>query len=109
VVQQDVPAIFIHIKPILISSSQARVEPDKRYLPESVIDYISTHGLYIDNQIKPLMSPQRYQHTLRVAKLAQVLAQTNNPKLALKAYIAAMCHDVAKEFSDEQTKKIVGH
>jgi HD superfamily phosphohydrolase YqeK len=53
------------------------------------------------------MSSKRYQHTLRVTELAMDIAKKVAPHLIIKAYIAGMYHDVGKEFSDKQVKKMI--
>jgi nicotinate-nucleotide adenylyltransferase len=52
--------------------------------------------------VKPLMSAYRFAHTLRVTRLAVSIAKAVAPELVDKAYIVAMCHDVAKEYSDDK-------
>lgn len=86
---------------INISSSQLRKNPSIKYLTKPIANYISANGLYIDEQIKPLLSPSRYQHTLRVMKLAMELTMKINKLLLKKVYIASMYHDVCKEFDDK--------
>jgi nicotinate-nucleotide adenylyltransferase len=54
------------------------------------------------------MSKKRYEHTLRVTKLVVELAKVINKKLVDSVYIAAMYHDVAKEFTDQQVLSLVG-
>jgi nicotinate-nucleotide adenylyltransferase len=61
----------------------------------------------MEEQIKSLMSAHRFQHTLRVCKLAQELAKSINNKLIEKAYIASMYHDIAKEMLESQSRKLI--
>ncbi|MDR0739282.1 MAG: nicotinate (nicotinamide) nucleotide adenylyltransferase [Mycoplasmataceae bacterium] len=103
----DVPASFVDINPVPISSSDLRKLPQNKYLTPKIANYIANHGLYINCQIKPLMSSKRYQHTLRVTELAMDIAKKVAPHLIIKAYIAGMYHDVGKEFSDKQVKKMI--
>lgn len=107
--KKDIPAEFLDINFIPTSSSALRQLPKIKYLTSSVAEYIATFGLYVINQVKPLMSLRRFQHTLRVAHLAVQIAKTISPILASKAYIAAMYHDVAKEMSSVQIKRLVKH
>jgi nicotinate-nucleotide adenylyltransferase len=55
------------------------------------------------------MSKKRLEHTLRVTNLALDICECTNIKLFKKAFLAAMYHDIAKEFSDQQIKKLVGN
>ena len=52
------------------------------------------------------LKPSRYGHTLGVVntaiKLAEIYGEDKN-----KAEIAALCHDVAKNMSDEELKKVI--
>jgi HD superfamily phosphohydrolase YqeK len=61
----------------------------------------------ITKQVKSIMSKTRYAHTVRVTHLAVKIANKVAPKLAEKVFIAAMFHDVSKEFSDDKTIKLV--
>jgi nicotinate-nucleotide adenylyltransferase len=82
-----------------------RIKPDVKFLTPPVTKYIANNGLYIEQQIKPLMSVDRFQHTLRVTKLAMDFAKFIDNRLTKKAYIAAMYHDVCKELSDKDIRK----
>jgi HD-GYP domain-containing protein (c-di-GMP phosphodiesterase class II) len=107
-IQKDVSAKFIDMKLVLTSSTELRSKPNVKYLTPAVANYIATHDLYLEEQIKPLMSAKRYAHTLRVNKLAMELATCINKELVLPAHIAAMCHDIGKELGDKQVLKLVG-
>jgi nicotinate-nucleotide adenylyltransferase len=61
----------------------------------------------ISKQVKTTMSKKRFAHTLRVTRLAIEIAKKVAPELVDKIFIAAMYHDVGKEFSDIQTTKLV--
>ncbi len=101
-------AIQLNIPETDISSQQLRVTPNKEFLNPKIAKYIAENGIYIQNQIKPLMSIYRFKHTLRVVETAQYIASVNYKNLIKKAYIAAMYHDVAKEFNDEKIIQLVG-
>lgn len=58
----------------------------------------------IKNDLKKILSKQRYEHSLLVAIHAKKLAKLYNVDEE-KAYIAGLVHDIAKEFSDEENKK----
>ncbi len=102
-------AIKLTIDETNISSKQLREKPNKKFLNLNVVKYIANNGVYAQTQIKSLMSDYRYQHTLRVAKTALEICSIKNKNLAKKAYLAAMYHDVAKEFNRDQILEIIGN
>lgn len=65
-------------------------------LTPEVLKYIVTNGIYLDTIIKPRMSSKRYKHTLSMAVLAKEIAKSNGID-EMKAYVAGMLHDIAKE------------
>lgn len=81
-------------------SSTAIKQGHIEMLDKNVLSYLANHGLCLDSLIKQKMSNKRYLHTLSVAKLAREFAQSNHLD-DLKAYIAAMMHDVAKEMDKD--------
>lgn len=60
----------------------------------------------IRDYLKDNLKPSRYGHTLGVVntaiKLAEIYGEDKN-----KAEIAALCHDVAKNMSNEELKKVI--
>ena len=56
--------------------------------------------------LKNFLSPFRYGHSIRVAEEAKRLAQHFHIDVN-KAYLAGLVHDIAKEFTDIQNKKII--
>ncbi len=60
----------------------------------------------IEENIKKNLSLFRYQHTMRVAKEAKALAKYYQLEEE-KAYIAGLLHDIAKEFSEEENKRLI--
>jgi DNA-directed RNA polymerase len=104
-----IPADFVNIKFVPISSSELRRLPQVKYLTPLVARHIATLGLYIYNQVEPLMSLERFQHTIRVTRLAIEIGRTISPLLAFNAHIAAMYHDIAKEMTNTEIKKLVQH
>jgi nicotinate-nucleotide adenylyltransferase len=94
--------IVINMPLIHIASSQLRAMPNPKFIPKPIINYIAQNGLYIEQQIKPLLSKSRYEHTLRVMKLALEIAKAIKYKFLKKVYVAAMYHDVCKEFDDKK-------
>lgn len=61
----------------------------------------------IHHRLKQDISPQRYKHTQGVVDAAVYLA-TKYGADKEAAYIAALLHDYAKDFSKEQTKDYIG-
>lgn len=100
-----------------ISSSFIRnnnIEECKSMLPKEVYEYIRDSGLYmgenkncswtvseIDNDLKKLLSPHRYSHTLGVALTSKEMAENYgvNPNTA---YLAGLLHDCAKYYTNEE-------
>lgn len=60
----------------------------------------------IKKDLKKNLSEYRYEHSLRVAEVASKLACVYqiDPNIA---YLVGLVHDVAKEFSEEENKKIL--
>lgn len=100
-------AILLNTNEINISSAELRSKPNKKYLSPKIIKYIANNGVYCAQQIKPLMSDYRYQHTLRVADTAIKISKNKSKAFIKKAYITAMYHDVAKEFNREQILELI--
>ncbi|WP_312641961.1 nicotinate (nicotinamide) nucleotide adenylyltransferase [Hydrogenoanaerobacterium sp.] len=103
-----------------ISSTQLRQmvkdqENLSSFLPEAVIEYIKTNGLYKTvkydfEQTKELLRQRvcekRYEHSLAVAEEAAKLAQIFGENQS-KAYFAGLIHDICKdETKDEQLQRI---
>lgn len=99
--------IIDNYQPINITSSQLRVEPNKQYLTPLVARFIATKGIYCPEQVKPLMSDYRYQHTLRVVDTAKKIANANHYPYPYKVYVAAMYHDIGKEMNEKQILSLV--
>ncbi len=86
-----------------VSSTRARVlagcgESTDELLPQKVADYIKTNGVYyrkLWSDVKPLLKPERWQHTLRVAfMVAENCQRIGWPEK--DAVTAAILHDGAK-------------
>lgn len=60
--------------------------------------------IQIDADLKRALSPFRYEHSIRVAKEAQILAHHYQLD-EKKAYLAGLIHDIAREFSKEENTK----
>ena len=82
--------------------------PTEAYLAPSVLKYINDHRLYLNGQfeaikrdLKALLKPSRYRHSLSVAKTAVYLAM-NIGYETYRPYLAGILHDCAKYMSDEE-------
>lgn len=89
----------------LVSSTLVRNFLSKD-VPALVKEYIAEKGLYLENKLKIDLSDLRYNHTLRVTRLALKIAKANKYDLK-KTYIAAMLHDCAKELPKETQIEII--
>lgn len=68
--------------------------------------YIFQNGLYFKETVEALCTPQRYEHSIRVAETARriAIAQHVDAKLA---YQAGLLHDITKAISKEDGAKII--
>lgn len=108
---ESLPSKFHFVKlkfpPIDISSTDLRVNPLKKYMDINIVKYIANSGIYCVNQIKQLMSKYRFDHTIRVTETALQIAKANHYTNLKEVYLAAMYHDVCKEFNEKQTLDLV--
>ena len=74
------------------------------YLPKSVISIVVQEGLYFDQICAAHVSQYRYEHSVAVAEVAVELAKAHHVD-PMKAYVAAMMHDVCKEMDKEEMKR----
>ncbi len=108
-----VPEIYyIDLSAIEISSNLLRdlisyEMPVEAYLAPSVLEYIQNHKLYLNSQfeaikrdLKTLLKPSRYAHSISVAKTAVSLAMTIGYE-TFRPYLTGLLHDCAKYLSDE--------
>ena len=85
-----------------------KAECVKRYLPETVWDYLQNNKLFskvtfseLDKEMQRILPRKRYLHSVAVAHLAAAYAVSveSDPE---RAMIAGILHDCAKAYSDEQ-------
>ncbi len=81
--------------------------PVEAYLAPAVLKYINDHNLYLNGQfeaikrdLKALLKPSRYRHSISVAKTAVYLAM-NIGYDTYRPYLAGILHDCAKYMGDE--------
>ena len=117
--QRDKPDAAIHIldfEPIEISSTKIRknIEKHSHLLPIGVKHYIKTHDLYngsqdifekIKSEVKKRISKKRFIHTMGVVEAAERLAEIYGEDME-KARLAAVLHDIAKEYSADKKRKL---
>lgn len=96
---------------IKCSSSELRQTLNVQELGQKNHDFILENGLYIQSKVKSYMSEHRYQHTLRVLDTVTKIAQSNNfsDEDVLRCQIAALLHDVAKQYTDQQLRTIISN
>ncbi|QKT05424.1 nicotinate-nucleotide adenylyltransferase [Mycoplasma sp. OR1901] len=84
------------------------IENDKisSYLDEKVMNYIQQKGLYLFEIIHNSLSARRAKHSSLTANFAAELAKKNGIS-ALKAYKAGILHDIAKEWSVENSRNFI--
>lgn len=72
------------------------------YLNRKVREYVFKNELYIKDIVKSKMSNKRFEHSLSVQKLSIELAQAHGLDVT-KASLAALLHDICKEFDEKTT------
>lgn len=114
----DKPAKHIFDKHIILSdpvfncsSSEMRLKPSVELLGQKNVDYINQNNLYLQHKIQSYMSERRYQHTLRVLSSITQFAMGNNfdDDDILRCQIAAILHDIAKQYTDQQLRSIISN
>ena len=82
-------------------------ELDSLNTTDSAIDYIIDNDLYFMKKIREMLVVERYLHSKSVAKLSYEIAKCNGLKDAKKALIAGLVHDIGKNISREEEKRIM--
>ncbi|MBE6114460.1 MAG: nicotinate (nicotinamide) nucleotide adenylyltransferase [Erysipelotrichaceae bacterium] len=102
-IQCDVP--YVKVDGLLHQASSQRVRSGSFiFVDEKVRQYIFDHELYIRDIVRSKMSDRRYAHSLSVRNVAMHLAKIHGLD-EHKASLAALLHDIAKEFDDETVEK----
>ncbi|MBN4083301.1 nicotinate-nucleotide adenylyltransferase [Mycoplasma sp. CSL10137] len=76
------------------------------YLDPKVMNYIQEKGLYLFEIIHNSLSARRAKHSSLTASFAAEIAKLNGVS-ALKAYKAGILHDIAKEWSVENSRNFI--
>lgn len=95
----EYPHIAIQTNLHPASSSEIR-RGNFMYLHENVRNYIFEKELYLKDIVHSRMSDRRFAHTLSVRKLSKELAKIHGLD-EHKASLAALLHDIAKEFDSK--------
>lgn len=92
--------------PLYNISSTAVRELQSLDTPLVVIHYILDHDLYFTPRLRSYYSRKRFEHVVSVADVAYQIAKSNglNPH---QAFLAALIHDIAKDFDKEEQRRIV--
>ncbi len=111
---------YMEVPALAISSSDIRKrvsenQPVKYLLPANVENYLYKHGLYnkeievdeaeINEKLKGWISHNRINHTVGVCGQAIVYAKQHGCDIR-KAYTAAIYHDIAKEITRDEKKRL---
>ena len=98
--------IFIDNDFNTISSSNIKESLITRNLPYKALKYINDNGLYAKTRLSHFLSPSRFDHSVRVAKLAYDLMLLFDKENAIKGWVAGLYHDICKEFDKENIEMI---
>ena len=99
---------YINLKSLNIntSSTELRSKPNRKYLDSKVLKFINDKGIYARDRLSLMVSDYRWEHCLRVGKIAKELAKSLKYYTLLdKAYVAGVYHDYAKEIPKEECLK----
>ena len=86
------------------STSVRRIENCE--LDDKVFDYMCDHGLYYLKDLKNLLSPKRFAHSVSVARLSRDIAKANHKNYNL-AFYAGLFHDVGKNVDDDKSYELL--
>lgn len=95
----------IEYEPIKASSTSVR-DGNFKHVDKKVVEYFTMNGLYLNSIVATYMSEKRFIHTKSMAQLAVEIASANDID-PMKAYVAGMLHDVAKEMDPKKAEKIM--
>lgn len=96
---------YIPLKTALHPASSSEIRNGNfMYLNDKVCQYIFEKELYLKNIVHMRMSDKRFAHTLSVRKLSMELAEIHGLDVH-KASLAALLHDIAKEFDEDMMER----
>lgn len=100
----DKPFIKIQAVDIYPDASQAIRQGAVHYTTPKVVRYFIENALYVDSIVKESLSEARYAHVQAMCELALRLADAHHLDRT-QVYLAAMLHDIAKEWPKEKLKQ----
>ncbi|MDR0545469.1 MAG: nicotinate (nicotinamide) nucleotide adenylyltransferase [Mycoplasmataceae bacterium] len=101
---------LLHMPLINCSSTKLRDYFDPKYIPKSVLMFMQQSAPYMPyiREVNKI-SNKRYDHTQRVIKMANYLLKRNYSSVVRQQLnLAAIYHDICKEWSDNDIKSFVG-
>lgn len=99
-----IPGTFPDISSTEIRSDLALGRDCSKILAPAVLDYIKAKALYGNGvllQLSTALPPNRYEHTLNVAALAESLARKHGADPE-KARLAGLLHDIGRRYNPEE-------
>ena len=106
--QNDTKINIQHIKVDApdVSSTQFR-KGDLSVVDKEDLIVLASDILFWKNYLKSTLSEKRYVHSLNVASKAKELAEKFLPNKIKDAHLAALIHDITKEWSPEKHKQYI--
>ncbi|MBN2876205.1 MAG: nicotinate (nicotinamide) nucleotide adenylyltransferase [Bacilli bacterium] len=98
------PFIKIQAIDIYPDASQAIRQGAVHYTTPRVVRYFMENALYVDSIVKESLSEARFAHVQAMCELALRLADAHHLDRT-QVYLAAMLHDIAKEWPKEMMKQ----
>ena len=98
------PFIKIESSDIYPNASEAIRQGEVHYTQAEVVRYFMENTLYVDGIVKHSLSDDRYKHVQAMTQLALRLADAHQLNQR-QVYLAAMLHDIAKEWPKEKLKQ----
>ena len=98
------PFVKIEASDIYPNASEAIRHGAVHYTEAKVVRYFMENGLYIESIVKHSLSEARYAHVQAMTELALHLADTHHLNRR-QVYLAAMLHDITKEWPKEKLKQ----
>lgn len=100
----EAPFIKVLAEDIYPNASQAIREGKVHYTQANVVRYFMENALYLDSIVRHSLSEDRYAHVRAMSDLALALADAHHLDQK-QVYLAAMLHDIAKEWPRERLEK----
>lgn len=98
---------MLELTGILCDASSSDIRQLKKLnAPFDVIDYIADKNLYYMHKISNLLTKERMLHSIEVAKLARLIAFSNDFDIS-SAYIAGLLHDIGKNANKAEEEEIM--